>query len=114
MKKILYYLSNIILGIYLIIYGKLSSLVINVIKSLPESTRNINGIEFEVMHAPGMETNQIMFNISCIVIVISCILKIIFRSTKFELTKTEKFINTIVFLIEIVLLFFLRGIFAWA
>ena len=99
MKKILYYLSNIVLGLYLIIYIPLFAFVKN---STPD------GFQSHIV------INERMRQISICVIVISIILKIFFRSNKFGLNKIDKIINIIIFVIEILLICFMMAFTSFA
>ena len=88
MKKILYYLPNIILGMYLV-------LIIPIVRFLGAITM------------ASLITNTCKWSITWSVLAISLILKILFRSNKFKLKKIEKNIGTILLVIEIVLILFM-------
>ena len=100
MKKILYYLSNIILGIYLILFPYIFK-----IRLQGYAIKNTLGYQ---------RFNKDTFWIAICIILISCILKLIFSSEKFELKKLEKNISTIIFAIEIFLTFLTGTIFGLA
>ena len=99
MKKILYYLSNIVLGIYLIAYIPLFALV---------KSNTQYGFQSHLI------INEIMTKVSIGVIIASIILKLIFKSKKFELSKLEKIINITIFCIELLLIFVLKSLTSFA
>ena len=100
MKKILYYLANVILGAYLISFPFIFK-----IRLQSYETKNTLGHQ-------GF--NESTFNIALCTILIACILKLIFSSKKFELKELEKKISTIIFAIEIFLTFLTGTIFGFA
>ena len=102
MKKILYYLSNIILGVYIILYIPIQSVV-------PDYGNSSLGILYS-----GMYINENMRKISLTVIVVSCILKSIFSSKRIEVKDSEKKNSTIAFIIEILVILYMGTIFAFA
>ena len=98
MKKILYYFSNIILGIYLVLYVPVQRIVIDYNRTMEEWS--------------GMFVNSVMQKLSLIIILIAFSLRFIFPSKKFEVTGLEKKINIILFVIEILLLIVIGMIFS--
>ncbi len=99
-NKIYYYLSNIILGIYLILYLPIFVLVKNII---PEST-----IQF------GIVVNNTMSRISIIIVVIIIILKMIFNGKKLDINKNNKILGIVIFILELLILFFLNTMIRFA
>ena len=88
MKKYMYYLPNIILGMYLV-------LIIPIVRFLGAITM------------ASLTTNTCKWSITWSVLAASWILKILFRSNKFKLKKIEKNIGIILFVIEILLILFM-------
>ena len=99
MKKILYYLPNIILGIYLILYIPVQRMVIDYMHRTMEEWS-------------GMFVNSVMEKLSLIIILIVFSLRFIFHSKKYEVTGLEKKINIILFVIETLLLIVIGMIFS--
>ena len=99
MKKILYYLPNFILGGYAIIY-------------IPIWMRLVE--KFHLSMTPLWDAERVMDKLSWNLIIISCILKLFFKSKKFELKELEKKIGIILFVIEIVLIFYLGVLISFA
>ena len=85
MKKVLYYLSNIILGIYLVLY-------IPIYRLLQADNRNRTTSAFDVMQV-----------ISFSILLIGFGLRLIFSSKKIKVTELDRKINIILFAIELVL-----------
>ena len=100
MKKILYYLSNIILGVYLILFPYVFKIRLQV-------HQKKDFVEY-------MSFNKDTFKIALGIVLIASLLKLIFLSKKFELKEAEKKIGTIIFAIEIFLTFLTATIFSFA
>ena len=108
MKKILYYLPNIVLGIYLLIYIPLQRIILI---NLPESY--INKYGFEVYLMP-YDANLIMNKISIGILVVSGLLKVFFNSKKCNSGKSDKILGIILFIVELIILFILKTLTAFA
>ena len=102
-KKILFYLPTIILLIYAIIYCPLLNYFMDTL----------------VTHEPpnfvtGWEICELMDKISICIVLLSIILKVIFRKEKCNIDKIPSVVNLTIFVVLIVLIFFLGTLTAFA
>ena len=104
-KKILFYLPTIILLIYVIAYYPLLTCLMNTLVNPSASP--------DAMVAP-FQVNDIMDKISICIVLLSIILKVIFRKEKCNIDKIPSVVNLTIFVVLIVLIFFLGTLTAFA
>ena len=98
MKKLCYYLSNIVLMLYLILYFPLFIYV---------KSRILNESLFE----HSLMLNQIMDKNTIAVVIISIIIKVIFNSKRTSVNNRNKVLGIIIFILELITVFYINKYF---
>ena len=96
-NKMCYYLSNIILILYLILYFPLFIYV--------KSTLNENLFEHSLI------LNKTMDKITIVVVIISIIIKIIFNSKRMKINNRNKILGIVIFILELIIVAFINTLF---